>query len=101
MKRELLGLGGIKKSTFPIYELGDFTINALNGYCIRPSLKPTTTKTLKLNAISPSGYLDKKQSKFVRVDQKIKDRALSYVWRKTFLPVMTIFILADPEKFIF
>jgi type I restriction enzyme S subunit len=74
LKREFLGLTGIKKSRYPILELGDFLISTLNGYCIKPSLKPTSTKTLKLNAISPLGHLDKDQSKFVRVNQKLKHR---------------------------
>lgn len=74
LKRELMGLTGIKKSEYPILALGDFVISTLNGYCIKPSLKPTSTKTLKLNAISPSGHFDKDQSKFVKVNQNVKEK---------------------------
>jgi type I restriction enzyme S subunit len=67
------GLLGFTKSKFPIEPLGNYVVETINGYCIKPVPGPTSHKMLKLNALNPAG-LDLTASKFIIITDKIAKR---------------------------
>jgi type I restriction enzyme S subunit len=73
LSRSALGLLGFTRSKYPIKRLGDYLLETMNGYCIRPVQGPTSQKMLKLNALQPDG-LDLRASKFIKVPSRIMKR---------------------------
>jgi type I restriction enzyme, S subunit len=73
LSRATQGLLGFSKSKFPIEPLGNYLIETMNGYCIKPVAGPTPYKMLKLNALNPAG-LDLTASKFIKVSDRIAER---------------------------
>ncbi len=73
LARARQGLIGFTASNYPIVPLGKHLLGTMNGYCVRPVTGPTPHRMLKLSALTPAG-LDLKQSKFVKVPDRIAER---------------------------
>lgn len=73
LARARRGLLGFTTSRYPIRRLGDFVLETMNGYCIKPVTIQTPHMMLKLNALTPAG-LDLSQSKWIKVSEKTAKR---------------------------